>query len=173
DAAPDEEKVAFRFAGAFLAPKPLVISDFGKRERLPDHEELLLLKKRYGLSMQAIIRRLYDLGLISGSTYTTANIQMNRAGFKKKEPLDDDIKPETSTLSRLRALRALRDGIIPEDEFYLFVGESDPGSVNRVEIFSGFSGTPRRKLDSGDIDKLNVFFNSMESKEWEEMGIAR
>lgn len=165
----DEEKAAFRFAGAFLAPKALVLSDFGKRERPIRTEEMLLLKKRYGLSVQAIVRRLYDLGLVSSSAYRSANIELSRAGFKKKEPFDDEIRPEASLVSELRAIRALKDGIISQDEYDLFIGVKGAGhAVPGTEP----GEPPQKALRPEETEELNRFFRSEESKEWEETDLA-
>jgi len=170
----DEEKLAFRFAGAFLAPKPLVLSDWGKTQRSASLDELILLKKRYGMSLQAIARRLFDLKLISRSTYTSLNIEINRAGYKTWEPLDDEMEPERSTLSPFHALRALRSGVISSEEYRLFVGDKElagikPERATRERSADKMAG---KELGAGDIEVLNDFYNSEESRLWEETDVA-
>ena len=56
----DEEKAAHRFAAAFLAPAECVRSEVGERRSRISIEELLLLKQRFGMSMQACAYRLKD-----------------------------------------------------------------------------------------------------------------
>ena len=170
----DEEKAAFRFAGAFLAPKALVLSDWGKTQRSASLDELILLKKRYGMSLQAIARRLLDLKLISRSTYTSLNIEINRAGYKTWEPLDDEMKPERSTLSTLHALRALRYGVISREEYRLFVGDKEPAGIKpeRAIPDSAADKMAGKELDAGDIEVLNDCYGSEESRLWEETDVA-
>jgi Zn-dependent peptidase ImmA (M78 family)/DNA-binding XRE family transcriptional regulator len=170
----DEEKLAFRFAGAFLAPKPLVLSDWGKTQRSASLDELILLKKRYGMSLQAIARRLFDLELISRTTYTSLNIEINRAGYKTWEPLDDEMEPERSTLLPLHALRALRYGVISSEEYRLFVGDKEPAGIEpeRAIPESPADRKAGKELGDGDIEVLNDFYSCEESRLWEETNVA-
>ncbi len=62
-----EEKAAKRFSGAFLAPADAVYRELGKKRHNLDLSELVLLKKKYGMSMQQWIYRAKDLGIISES----------------------------------------------------------------------------------------------------------
>jgi len=162
----DEEKAAFRFAGAFLAPRSLVLSDFGKRQRPVRMEEMLLLKQRYGLSLQAIARRLCDLGLISGSAYREVCIELSRAGCRKKEPLDDQVRPENSLVSELRAIRALKEGVISQEEYDFFVG-AKTGKTKNSQIAGG-GKTSLKPLTPGETEEMNRYLQTDESREWEE-----
>ena len=49
------EAAAFRFGGAFLAPANQLCREVGEKRSLIEVEELLYLKQRYGMSMQAIL----------------------------------------------------------------------------------------------------------------------
>ena len=162
----DEEKAAFRFAGAFLAPRSLVLSDFGKRQRPVRIEEMLLLKQRYGLSLQAIARRLCDLGLISGSAYREVCIELSCAGCRKKEPLDDETCPERSLVAELRAVRALKEGVISQEEYDLFVG-AKAGETKAPQV-TGRKKASLKPLSPGETEKMNRFLEDDESREWEE-----
>ena len=170
----DEKKLAFRFAGAFHAPKALVLSDWGKTQRSASLDELILLKKRYGMSLQAIARRLFDLKLVLRSTYTSLNIEINKAGYKTWEPLDDEMKPERSALSPFHALRALRYGVISRKEYGLFVGDKEPAGIEpeRAIPEPAADKIARKELDARDIEVLNDFYGSEESRLWEETDVA-
>lgn len=63
----DEEKAAYRFAGAFLAPRTAVYHELGPRREHLSIYELHELKHKYGLSMQAWIYRAKDLEILSDS----------------------------------------------------------------------------------------------------------
>lgn len=83
----DEEKAAHRFAGAFLVPEPVVRMELGPEKRnFISVEELYLLKHKYGLSIQAWIRRGRDLGLITHHVYQTLMGMFSARGWRKQEP---------------------------------------------------------------------------------------
>ena len=66
----DEEKAAFRFAGAFLVPRSMAIYELGERRTELDLVELHMLKHKYGVSVQAWVYRARDLRIISEATAT-------------------------------------------------------------------------------------------------------
>ena len=86
--APDieEEPVAHRFAAAFLVPEPIARAELGNHRRDLDSRELFLLKHKYGLSMQAWVRRAKDLGIIGEASYRRIFQRFSRLGWRKQEP---------------------------------------------------------------------------------------
>ncbi|NOZ79300.1 MAG: helix-turn-helix domain-containing protein [Acidobacteria bacterium] len=110
----DDEKAAFRFGAAFLAPAELVKRDVGRARRRVSLMELLLLKKKYGMSIQALIYRLSDLDIIGPSQATALWKQINARGWKKEEP--HALNPETPQWSRRAAARAVAEGTLTLDE---------------------------------------------------------
>lgn len=65
----EAEGMCHRFASAMLLPEEVVWREFGHtRKRISDYE-LIAVKNQYGISAQAIIHRLYDLGVITKSYY--------------------------------------------------------------------------------------------------------
>jgi Zn-dependent peptidase ImmA (M78 family) len=85
----EEEKAAHRFAGAFLVPEPIVRMELGPEKRsYVSVEELYLLKHKYGLSIQAWIRRGRDLGIITHHVYQTLMRMFSARGWRKQEPGD-------------------------------------------------------------------------------------
>lgn len=63
------EVLCHRFAGAMLLPQEVIWREFGHtRKRISDYE-LIAVKNQYGISAQAIMRRLWDLNVISDSYY--------------------------------------------------------------------------------------------------------
>lgn len=107
----DEEKIAHRFAASFLAPKETVYSELGEKRKRLEISELGLLKQKYGLSMQAWLRRAVDLGIISNSYYRSRCIVFGKKGWRKKEP-GPQYPEETPNRLRRLVYRALAEGII-------------------------------------------------------------
>ena len=104
------EAAAFRFGGAFLAPANQLCREVGEKRSLIEVEELLYLKQRYGMSMQAILFRLKDLGVITASHYKRWCMDISNWGWKKQEP--NEIPREKPERFRQQVLRALSEGLI-------------------------------------------------------------
>ncbi|MBL9085458.1 MAG: XRE family transcriptional regulator [Planctomycetales bacterium] len=93
---PDAETEADEFASEFLMPEREVRADL--------HEitvaKGLRLKHKWRVSMQALIRRAKDLGVITQSKYTSLFAYLSKLGYRTREPAD--IAPEEpTTLSAL------------------------------------------------------------------------
>src|SRR3989337_3968762 len=76
----DEEKAAFRFAAGFLVPAESLYKEVGNKRVFIQTEELLILKQRFGISVQALLYRLHDLGVITDSYYKNWCMNINRFG---------------------------------------------------------------------------------------------
>lgn len=92
----DREGEADRFAGAFLLPKTGFAREFprhaiGSRIRWT---ELLEFKRRWLVSLGAIVRRAFTLGFVDGLGYRRANMSLRSNGWYAGEPLDDKIPME-------------------------------------------------------------------------------
>jgi len=107
----DEEKAAYRFAGAFLVPEPKVRFELGEKRDTLDLYELHLLKHKYGLSMQGWIYRARDLGILSENAARRLFQQFRREGWHRKEPGDQLPQEEPARMQRL-VLRALAEDLI-------------------------------------------------------------
>lgn len=110
----DEEKAAFRFGASLLIPAEELRLSLGGRRTHIDVEELLLLKKHFGVSMQALIYRARDLGIISESTMRQLFISFSRSGWRKREP--GELPLEEPTLWRQLVTRARNEGVITQEE---------------------------------------------------------
>ncbi|MEE9357263.1 hypothetical protein [Candidatus Vondammii sp. HM_W22] len=62
------------------------------------------MKLRWKVSIQAIIRRAYDLGLFDAAQYRRANIHISKSGQRKNEPGEPDVmeQPELLKLSLVK-----------------------------------------------------------------------
>lgn len=107
----DEEKAAYRFAGAFLIPTLLARSELGTQRRNLNPYELHLLKHKYGVSMQAWIYRARDLGIISEAVAVRLFRTFRQEGWHRKEP-GDPFPPETTDRMKRLVLRALAEDVI-------------------------------------------------------------
>lgn len=77
------EKEADQFAGEFLFPEKSARSELIPPITL---KNLIPLKNKWGLSLQALIRRSYDLDIISNRQYKYLNQQISIKKWKQKEP---------------------------------------------------------------------------------------
>jgi len=65
----EKEKRCFQFAGAMLLPESTFKSEIGESRSYLALPELIALKETYGISIQAIMARAKDLGIISESRF--------------------------------------------------------------------------------------------------------
>jgi Zn-dependent peptidase ImmA (M78 family) len=82
----NEEKVANRFAGAFLAPEPSVMRELAEMGSTITLSELAYLKRKYGMSMQAWVRRLRELNIISKEKAGSVFKAFRERGWHETEP---------------------------------------------------------------------------------------
>ena len=110
-----EEQLAHRFASAFIVPPSVALRELGQRRRHLTFEELGLLKRKHGLSMQAWLFRAKDLGVISAGHCQSLFRQFSSKGWRKKEPVEY-MGDENALRLRQLTLRALAEGVITPDE---------------------------------------------------------
>lgn len=109
----DAEKVAHRFAGAFLVPRSAVFRELGQKRSNLDVDELMILRQEYGISMQAWVRRAYDLGIISQYTYRRTCQEFSRMRWRREEP-GDQLPEESPRRFLLLVRQALAEGLISQ-----------------------------------------------------------
>ena len=107
----DEEALAFRFAAALLAPAEHAYRELGSSRNRLDWGELKTLKRKYGLSMSAWIRRAYDLDIITRSVYKSLNVELRNRGWHLAEPEPYQGDEEPLQLMQMM-LRALSEGLV-------------------------------------------------------------
>jgi len=155
-----EESAAWRFAGAFLAPKDRLLEDVGHRRRSISFDELLLLKRRYGMSIQALLMRLKDLHVLSEEATKQAFVQMSRLKMRVNEP-GDTLHLESPQWFRRTVLRAVSEGLLDSLEATELLGEevrpSEPKRNQFVHLLASMSPEEREPyLDSiGPDDSLD------------------
>lgn len=108
----DREKACNRFAGAFLMPKEMLLREVGLRRTSIAIRELFQLKKRFGVSAQAIVYRCKDLGVFSQALYVELFKVFAANNWKINEPVPLSAEPP-ARFERL-CFRALSEGFISE-----------------------------------------------------------
>lgn len=90
----DAEDEAFAFASEFLMPE----ADIRGTLYPLDLDLLLRLKRKWLVSMQAILYWANLIGVIKDSYYKYMFIKIGKSGWRKSEPLDDQIQAEKPQL---------------------------------------------------------------------------
>lgn len=85
------EQEANDFASFFLLPKEQFLEDFSTIQRRSNPDSYINLKMKYSVSISALEYRAYKLGLLSFEENRYFYATVNRKGYKKNEPLDEDI----------------------------------------------------------------------------------
>lgn len=111
----DDEEYAKTFAGAFLFPESAAVQELGaKRSRLTK-AELLSIKTRYGISLQGILKRAKDLGILAAEGHAFWMMQLSRSGQRKDEGAPY-VQVEQPTRVLQLASRALTGGYATLDQ---------------------------------------------------------
>ncbi len=166
----DEEKAAFRFGAAFLAPAEQLRRDVGEKRSSIQMIELLYLKRRYGISVQAMLFRLRDLGIITNAYYKKWCININRAGWRKREPIE--IPPEKPERFRQQVHRALSEELITKTEAEQFLDHAakPPANLSLSERrqFLELPKEERERILSEQAEEMADFYkHDTEWREWE------
>lgn len=156
----NEEKAAFRFGAAFLVPAVAIYREVGNKRAFIQPEELIMLKQRFGLSIQALLYRMHDLGVITDSYYKQWCIDINRMNWKKKEPCE--LASEQSKWLRKNVLRALAEELITNEEAEKLLGESlqDREHLSFIErrSFMKLSLEERRRIMAEQAEKTIPYY---------------
>lgn len=108
-----QEKFCNYFASAMLMPKETFFKEIGEKRSSLNFRELGLIKKQYGISIQAQLYRAKDLGIINASSFKTAFIMINKMGWKVKEPQEFDFEGNEKSNRMLQLiLRAISEELI-------------------------------------------------------------
>ena len=118
----DSEKISNRFVGAFLAPAQSARFELGRRRSTLDMQELFLLKRRYGMSMQAWIFRAKDLEIISENEAIRLFHNFRVNGWYRHEPGEELPTEEPLRMERL-IYRALAEDLISRSRAQELLGK--------------------------------------------------
>ncbi|MEJ6013781.1 XRE family transcriptional regulator [Corynebacterium sp. H127] len=86
----DREAEADMFAAAFLMPRSVFSEMLSPDLTLNGYAQI---KAQWGTSIQSLVRRTFDLDIISKDRYRSLNMQISGRGWKKNEPVEVPIEP--------------------------------------------------------------------------------
>lgn len=134
------EYQANKFASCFLLPR----KTFSKQIKNSNNiGELLKLKKEWGVSIQAMIMRSFDLGFINENQKIYMFKKINYLGYSKRDPADDYLKIETPSLIRESLNKLLENRIISVrnlyEEFLITLADLSELTGIEKEYFQNFS----------------------------------
>jgi Zn-dependent peptidase ImmA (M78 family) len=107
----EREKCCHRFAGAMLMPRKAFETAWGGYRRHISLKELKDLKRRWGMSIAAIMRRASDLDLLDPQLYQRFLVTSRSKGWHRKEP-GDYLGVEVSHRFEQLVLRAAGENLI-------------------------------------------------------------
>lgn len=100
----EAEMEADRFASSFLMPDRSILASV---PRMPPLELLISLKHRWKVSLAALVRRTFDLGLSTEWHYRQLSIELARRGYRTSEPQGMDMREKSLVLDKVfMALRS-------------------------------------------------------------------
>jgi Zn-dependent peptidase ImmA (M78 family)/DNA-binding XRE family transcriptional regulator len=105
------EKHCNAFANELLLPEEQLIEAIGKKRKSISMFELKKLKGIYGISIQAILYKIWELNIISDRKYRSINIIFSKNNWKKNEP-GNYLKKEKANRFKQLVLHAVAESYI-------------------------------------------------------------
>lgn len=133
------EDQAHRFAGAFLLPAETFAADVKSPVTL---DSLLLLKQRWGVSVAAMVMRLWALKVIDDDAKGLLFKRRSARWGVKAEPGDDGRAPEQTRLLKRTIELLASSGVMPVDAVSAYIGLA----TNDIEMLTGL---PEHYLSGG------------------------
>jgi Zn-dependent peptidase ImmA (M78 family) len=106
------EKLCHNFAGAFLLPEVSLKNYLGVKRSHISIQELIDIKEYFGISIQAIVYRLFNLNIISKDTFDEFFIKLNKENQRDESNLGKYIGEESSSRFERLVLKAASEEII-------------------------------------------------------------
>ncbi len=162
-----EEDAAFRLGAAFLVPAQALKRDVGSRRQSLQLQELLLLKQRYGVSMQALLYRMKDLEIISHHHYRQWFIQISKQGWRTSEP--DELPQETPTWFRRSVLRAFSEELLSKKDAERMLNEmldreQEDEELMRRREFMNLQMEKRREILRKQAEEMASYYEDNEEE---------
>jgi len=165
----EEESLAHRFAAALLVPRDVAVQELGKKRRHLSIAELGILKQKYGLSMQAWVRRSKDLQIISEASYKSLCIEFSSKGWRKCEPKQWDYEGHEKPKRLVQmALRAAAEDVISREEADRICEDCGAGPMTEPErsTHGGLTPTELLKLPRAERAKMLAAAAASAEKEY-------
>lgn len=126
------EREANEFAAAFLLPEQTFRRDAESGPQTITYYKQL--KKKWKVSIAAMIRRAEKLGVISMEEYQTLIRIMQRRGQRKEEPLDDVLITASPALLKTSVMMLLQENVFTPKEFMSELADNYGLSINPSEV---------------------------------------
>ena len=163
-----EEHLAYRFAAALLVPAAHAFRELKIKRKNLSWGELESLKRKYGMSISAWVRRARDLEIVNHSTYASMNRFIKSNYWHRNEP-GSYLGDEEPLLLRQMAQHAVSEGLINVDRVSL-VSENlllDEDELIRSSEYP--SATELLEMDDEEReDWMSKMFQLAEDMEFEE-----
>lgn len=127
-----KEREANDFAAAFLLPEVTFRKDAEKGPQTIAYYKQL--KKKWKVSIAAMIRRSEKLGIITTEEYQKLIRIMQRRGLRKEEPLDDVLITAGPALLKTAVIMLLQENVFTPTEFMEELSFSYGLSINAAEV---------------------------------------
>lgn len=127
-----KERQANEFAAAFLLPE----SSF-KQDALAGPQTVSYykqLKRKWKVSIAAMIRRAEKLGVMPAETYQMLIRQMQRRGQRKEEPLDDVLMTAGPSLLKTSVIMLLQEDVFTPQDFMAELSDEYGLSIEAEEV---------------------------------------
>lgn len=128
----ERENQAHAFASAFLLPKNAFSADVGAYANNLSY--YIELKKKWKVSISAMIRRSYNLNLIDYSSFQQLMRAMQKKGIKKEEPLDNVLFTSTPSLLKTSVKMLIDSEVLTPKEFMSELTNDYSFSLNSREV---------------------------------------
>lgn len=112
------ERQAHRFASAFLLPAKSFAHDVSRMEL----DYFVSVKRRWRVSISGMIMRAHSLGIFGDEYKERMFKYMSARGWRKAEPLDDELVPEKPLVLAEAIKLCIEGGVFDRDEFLSAVG---------------------------------------------------
>ena len=127
-----KEREANDFAAAFLLPEETFRKDAERGPQTITYYKQL--KKKWKVSIAAMIRRSEKLGIITTDDYQNLIRIMQRRGLRKEEPLDDTLITASPALLKTSVIMLLQENVFSPTEFMDELSSSYGLSINATEV---------------------------------------
>ncbi len=143
------ERQAHRFAGAFLLPEESFLEEL----LFPSLDVFRTMKAKWHVSIAMMIVRCSDLEIIGEEDRSRFWKSMSGRGWRKQEPLDDELLPEQPRLLREAIVALDEAGVLPKNDFLHEVALSPADVAAMCGLAADFFDESRTSVRIIDIQE--------------------
>jgi hypothetical protein len=123
-----------RFALSFLLPARGFTTDLWA----PTLDGFLALKSQWKVSIQAMVKRCEQLELLNEEQVRRCWLNISRRGWRKREPLDDELPIESPRLLRRSFEVTLSEGLVSRSQILQVLASASVDIEELAGLSSGF-----------------------------------